>query len=131
MRFATGLLIYFFQFSVSITVGEKSFAASSIATNKKSAQKKCALDLVIQLYKAKMIEGNTGKRIKPRHGPSSQRGKVTILSQEYRRVLVGFCFRVLSRSQFLENDTSVTSSFRKIEEKKLKRGKFTPPQSTL
>ena len=49
----------------------KSFASASVATNKKSAQKKCALDMVIQLYKNKMIEGNTGKRIKPRQGPSA------------------------------------------------------------
>ena len=60
-----------FQFSVSITVSSKSFAAAAVATNKKSAQKKCALDMVIQLYKEKMIEGNTGKRIKPRQGPSA------------------------------------------------------------
>jgi len=65
------LLKFCIQFSVSITVGTKSFAAASVATNKKSAQKKCALDMVIQLYKDKMIDGNTGKRIKPRQGPSA------------------------------------------------------------
>ena len=32
--------------------------------NKKSAQKKCALDMVIQLYKAGRIPGNAGKRSK-------------------------------------------------------------------
>ena len=34
------------------------------AMNKKSAQKKCALDMVIQLYKAGRIPGNAGKRSK-------------------------------------------------------------------
>ena len=32
--------------------------------NKKSAQKKCALDMVVQLYKAGKIPGNAGKRSK-------------------------------------------------------------------
>jgi len=30
----------------------------------------CA-DMVIQLYKASLIDGNTGKRIKPRQGPTA------------------------------------------------------------
>lgn len=58
-----------YLFSCAIDVKDQHIEASATAPNKKSAQKKCALEMVVKLYKLKMIEGNLGKRIKPRHGP--------------------------------------------------------------
>jgi len=58
-----------YLFSCEINIKGKAISASATAPNKKSAQKKCALEMVVKLYKLKMIEGNLGKRIKPRHGP--------------------------------------------------------------
>lgn len=53
-----------FHCSCEITVDGKEFKAQAHASNKKSAQKKCALDMVIQLYRADLIPGNAGKRSK-------------------------------------------------------------------
>jgi len=53
-----------FECSCSIVVAEKKFSAKATASSKKGAQKKCALDMVIQLYKAGFIPGNPGRRNK-------------------------------------------------------------------
>ena len=58
-----------YLFSCGIDIKDQRIEATATAPNKKSAQKKCALEMVVKLYKLKMIEGNLGKRIKPRHGP--------------------------------------------------------------
>lgn len=53
-----------FVCSTEISIDDLHFAASATAPNKKSAQKKCALSMVIQLYKAGLIPGNSGKKLK-------------------------------------------------------------------
>ena len=53
-----------FNCACEISVNDKVFKSEAEAGNKKSAQKKCALDMVIQLYRAGLIPGNAGKRSK-------------------------------------------------------------------
>jgi len=50
-----------FQCSCEIEIDSKEFKAEAQASNKKSAQKKCALDMVIQLYRAGLIPGRVAK----------------------------------------------------------------------
>ena len=44
-----------FECSCSIVVAEKKFSAKATASSKKGAQKKCALEMVIQLYKVQFL----------------------------------------------------------------------------
>lgn len=53
-----------FVCSTEIEIDGERYTASATAPNKKSAQKKCALSMVIQLYKAGHIPGNSGKKLK-------------------------------------------------------------------
>ena len=49
----------------SLTHEGQTFGACVLADNKKSAQRRACLDMVIQLYKAGFIQGNRGDRYPP------------------------------------------------------------------
>ena len=93
-----------YLFSCAIDVNDQRIEASATAPNKKSAQKKCALEMVVKLYKLKMIEGNLGKRIKPRHGP----GLIKLSGSKYFfMIIIRCCFSILvSESNTRERDTT-------------------------